>query len=96
MQNYCKTAVREGQLVNNTTTIGLMGNTPFGSVHLHFEVRKSANVNLDDQGRYSSFPTSAGSWWADTYGELRSNWVDLGPKYGYDYKYPVNWPKAQS
>ena len=94
-----KVDVVNGQVVDTTTQLGLMGNTPGPargqhlSVHLHFEVRKPAGVNLNIDGIYLSLPTDPDSYWADTYDELRINRVDIRPLIGYSWTYPAGWPR---
>lgn len=70
-----------------------MGSTPFeaGDVHLHFEIRKAANINL---GNAEIIPMSAESYWIDDSSELRFEWVDVGWRLGYSPNYPANWPKG--
>jgi RHS repeat-associated protein len=72
-----------GQEVGSDTILGVMGETgTTGGVHLHFEIRKSANVNVDSQGDYSSLKAAYENWWALSAQSLQDNWVDLGEIYG--------------
>jgi murein DD-endopeptidase MepM/ murein hydrolase activator NlpD len=84
-----------GQTIHVGDPIGIMGRTPFatGDIHLHFEVRTSNNVNLDNEGDYLSLPVSATSYWADSYKDLQLNWVNIGTRFGYSPNWPTNWPK---
>ena len=80
--------VEEGTLVDNNTQIGEMGGTLDGGghtdPHLHFEVRKSANVDLAKDN-----PFRGKVWWPKSKIELAKNFVDLGATNfaGYDNKY---------
>jgi murein DD-endopeptidase MepM/ murein hydrolase activator NlpD len=85
-------AVKPGVEISAGASIGTMGSTPVNSdnwIHLHYEVRTEANVNLDTDGTYLSLPTSATSYWADSLDDLLLNWIDLGPRFGYSTNYPA-------
>ena len=89
-----KTLVTKGRTVSSGTVIGGMGNTPFeagGAIHLHFEVRTTLNVQLDETQKYVTLMRYKESYWADTLSELRMKWVDLSQKYGYSPTFPENW-----
>jgi len=84
------TSVIEGKVIQMGDIVGGMGNTPFpeGDVHLHFEVRTTNNVELDNFGNYITLARYSESYWADSLQELQLKWVDLGPRYGYSWEYP--------
>jgi murein DD-endopeptidase MepM/ murein hydrolase activator NlpD len=72
-----------GTVVDNNIQIGKMGNTNQAngthqggmSVHLHFEVRKTTNVN-------SSYGVSGKIWWPTNLDEMHANFVDLSSIFG--------------
>ncbi len=70
-------SVIEEQQVGVTDVIGFMGGTLDHNVetsdHLHFEVRKSLNVNLTQTDPFQGMV-----WWPMTKSELQRNFVDLG------------------
>lgn len=70
--------VKKGQMVDENTQIGTMGNTttwPEGvAVHLHFEVRKAGNVDLTEP--YGN-PFYGKKWYVKDWEELHQNYVDL-------------------
>jgi murein DD-endopeptidase MepM/ murein hydrolase activator NlpD len=78
-------SVHEGMMVDNNIQIGEMGGTisgGYGDPHLHFEVRKSVNVNLSDP---IDSPFRGKVWWPRSMDELRLNFVDLGATSFADY-----------
>lgn len=68
--------------------LGVMGATGTDTVHLHFEIRKSTNVNVNSQGVYISLKAAFENWWALSAQSLQDNWVDLGAIYGYSPSAP--------
>ena len=50
--------------------------------YLHFEVRKSSNVDLSQ-----SNPFGGKVWWPKTAADLYRNYVNLGPVFGYHQTY---------
>lgn len=88
--------INVGRIVDNRTQIGEMGNTATGNVHLHFEVRKAMNVNLNEHGNYASFPRSIQSYWANSANELHQSWVDLGLRFGYYDQKPDPWSNGNN
>jgi RHS repeat-associated protein len=70
--------VKKGERVDENTQIGTMGNTttwPKGvEVHLHFEVRKTGNVDLTEP--YGN-PFYGKQWYVADWEELHQNYVDL-------------------
>jgi RHS repeat-associated protein len=89
------TTAIQGSAISAGGQVGLMGNTPWesGEIHLHFEVRQVLNVKLDDQGNYKGLPTNADSYWPDTSEEMSQNFVNIGPRFGYNKNYPDGWPR---
>jgi murein DD-endopeptidase MepM/ murein hydrolase activator NlpD len=71
--------VAEGTPVAKGSLIGLGSNE---AMHLHYEMRKAAGVNMDEFGNYSSFPVGAGSYWANSLFELDTRWVDISSRFG--------------
>lgn len=51
--------------------------------HLHFEVRKAANVNL----AYPTYPFMGEAYWGYNQATWHDNFVDLGVIYGYNADY---------
>ncbi|MGH2543488.1 MAG: peptidoglycan DD-metalloendopeptidase family protein [Ardenticatenaceae bacterium] len=84
--------VREGDIVGVGDLVGTMGNTngqgPYNH-HLHYEVRQATNVDLSPE---ASDPFTS-NYWAESDNELHSQWVDLGPVYGYHGQYPATWTR---
>jgi murein DD-endopeptidase MepM/ murein hydrolase activator NlpD len=80
--------VNEGDIVGAGAQIATMGNSGTGTVHLHFEIRRATNIDL---GADNPFVTQM--YWPSTVTELRRNFVDLGPVFGYHSSY-ANWAKA--
>jgi murein DD-endopeptidase MepM/ murein hydrolase activator NlpD len=66
-----------------------MGQTggDFG-IHLHFEVRKEANIRFNKDGSVNDIRRGSDNFWITSAGSLQSGWVDLGPIYGYDKGWP--------
>ena len=56
-----------------------------GTVHLHFEIRRVDNVDLDAEN-----PFRSQLYWPATATELTINFVDIGPLFGYSDTY-VAW-----
>ncbi|MEN4013948.1 MAG: M23 family metallopeptidase [Bellilinea sp.] len=83
-----------GQFVTTGTFLGMMGNTPYpgGSIHLHFEIRKPANIRWSDQNQ-AIVTGDSKSYWALSYEDMRKKFVNLGPRFGYSPYYPISWPK---
>jgi RHS repeat-associated protein len=70
--------VAQGDIVDDTTAIGAMGQSGTDNIHLHFEVRKPTNVDLTQDN-----PFQEQVWWPQTWTALTSNFVNLGVVYGY-------------
>ncbi|MFQ5580921.1 MAG: M23 family metallopeptidase, partial [Nitrospiria bacterium] len=70
--------VAEGDVVIAGTPIAEMGSTVNTSVHLHFEIRRATNVDLSQD-----HPFAGQIYWPSSLQELRANFVDLGPIFGY-------------
>jgi murein DD-endopeptidase MepM/ murein hydrolase activator NlpD len=70
--------VAQGDIVDDTTAIGAMGESGTNNIHLHFEVRKATNVDLTQDN-----PFQGQVWWPQTWTSLTSNFVNLGVIYGY-------------
>ena len=70
---------QDGRLVTAGTQIATMGDTGTESVHLHFEIRRSTNVDLD-----ARHPFIGRVYWPSTARQLKACFVDLGPVFGYD------------
>ena len=90
--------VEEGQIVDNNTPIGTLGNSTTGTrenaceincmgAHLHFEVRYAQNINLAEN---ESMLARKDYWAFDK--TWRSNFFDLGSIYGYDTGNPTEYP----
>jgi RHS repeat-associated protein len=77
-------SVEEGTVVDSNTQIGEMGGTidDGGPIdpHLHFEVRKSANVSLPQAN-----PFQGKVYWPHSQDQLTTNFVDLGATSFADY-----------
>ena len=69
---------QEGHIVAGGTQIATMGNTGTGPVHLHFEIRRSTNVDVG-----ARHPVIAHVYWPANVRQLRSFFVDLGPVFRY-------------
>jgi hypothetical protein len=77
-------SVEVGDIVDAGVSIGTMGDTNGqGSVHVHFEVRRQGNIGLDPAANNPFL----GSYWFDSEDDLITDWVDLGPVYGYSQDY---------
>jgi murein DD-endopeptidase MepM/ murein hydrolase activator NlpD len=83
--------VKPGMKVDNDTKIGEMGGSTSGGnidPHLHFEVRKSVNVDIT-----ASDPFNNQVWWPESKDELIDNFVDLAAADFIDYADDFsNWP----
>jgi len=92
--SYIDPNLTRGQFVTAGTVLGLMGNTsyPEGAIHLHFEVRKSANIRWNDQ-RHTIVTGDSKSYWALSYEDMITKFLNLGPRFGYSPYYPASWPK---
>ena len=77
--------VAEGAIVSAGDQIATMGKSGTRIVHLHFEIRRAVNVDL---GATNPFETQI--YWPSTVTELKTNFVDLGPVFGYHSTYN-NW-----
>jgi murein DD-endopeptidase MepM/ murein hydrolase activator NlpD len=79
-----------GQFVHSYTPIGIVGETggaPTNPEHLHFEVRRATNVNLDP----ATNPSEHEYYWGYSVEELtKTRWVDLSSLYGRHAKF-YNW-----
>ncbi len=89
--------VSVGDVVGSNMQIAGMGNTidkdsgPT-SVHLHLEVRRASNVNLNNPSApvsndYQSDPPFVPAWWGTSRVQLNALFVDLGPLFGYHEQY---------
>ena len=84
-------SVKKGMKVDNDMQIGNMGGTTSGGdvdPHLHFEVRKSVNVDVA-----ATDPFNGKVWWPESMAELSNNFVDLAATSFVDYEDTfTKWP----